>query len=127
SLENSQNGMSQQVDYDLTVMDRNMVYATVFQLMINPDQYIGKSFKIKGNHYTVCDEVTHKYYHYVLIKDATACCAQGLEFVLEGDNQDEYPADEAEVEIIGNFETYKEEGDESLYCRLKSASMKVIN
>ena len=41
-----------EVDYDLTVMGADMVYATVYQMMIDPKSYIGKSFKIRGNYYS---------------------------------------------------------------------------
>ena len=38
-----------EVDYDLTIMGPDMVYATVYQMMIDPMTYVGKSFKIRGN------------------------------------------------------------------------------
>lgn len=60
------------VDYDLTQMSSDMVYATVYQLMVKPD---------------------------------------------------EYPEDNAKVIIEGTFETYREEGDASLYCRLADAML----
>lgn len=60
------------VDYDLTQMSSDMVYATVYQLMVKPD---------------------------------------------------EYPEDNAKVIIEGTFETYREEGDASLYCRLADATL----
>lgn len=128
--ENVQSEVAENVDYDLTVMDSNMVYATVWQLMVNPDEYIGKQFKIKGNYYVTWYEPTQQYYHYILIQDAVACCAQGLEFIWEDGSHiypEEYPADGTEVEIVGTFETYREDGDQNLYCRLKDASMEVMN
>ena len=61
-----------------------------------------------------------------MIQDATACCAQGMEFVW-GDGShvypDEYPEEDAEVIVEGTFETYTEERDENLYCRLKDATL----
>ena len=36
------------VDYDLTKMDSDMVYATVFQMMSAPQQYEGKTFRMDG-------------------------------------------------------------------------------
>ena len=122
--------ISQEVNYDLTEMDGNMVYAIVWQLMRNPNEYIGKTFKIKGNYYVTWYEPTQQYYHYVLIQDATACCAQGLEFVWGDGNHiypDEYPEDGTVVEILGEFETYQEEGEQNLYGRLKDATFKVID
>ena len=58
-----------------------------------------------------------------------ACCAQGLEFVW-GDGShaypDEYPAEDAEIEVQGTLETYKEKNDDTTYCRLANADMKII-
>lgn len=115
----------QNIDYDLTAMNADMVYATVYQLMVNPNDYIGKRIKIRGRYYATWYEPTQKYYHYIIIEDAMACCAQGLEFVWDDGNHiypDEYPSDETEVEVTGIFETYQEKGDTNLYCRLKEAS-----
>ena len=117
------------VDYDLTQMDSDMVYATVYQLMVDPDSYIGKTFRIDGIYYAGQDQNNGNYYHCCIIKDAMACCAQGLEFVW-GDGShvypDEYPAEDTEIEVQGTFETYKEKNDDTLYCRLANADMKVI-
>lgn len=116
------------VDYDLTSMNKDMVYATVYQLMAEPDKYIGKTFLIYGLYYTGQNEKTGTYYHYCIIKDAQACCSQGLEFVW-GDGShvypDEYPKDETEIEVKGTFETYKEPGDDTVYCHLVNAEMQV--
>ena len=65
-----------------------------------------------------------------IIKDAMACCSQGIEFVW-GDGShtypDEYPEQGSEVVVIGEFETYMEDGDPYLYSRLKDATMEVIS
>lgn len=116
------------VDYDLTVMNSDMVYATVYQMMMEPEEYEGKIFRMEGSYYTVYSENTKKYYHYCIIQDATACCAQGMEFVWDDGSHvypDEYPEENADVVVEGTFETYTESGDTNLYCRLKNASMEM--
>ena len=47
-----------------------------------------------------------------IIADATACCAEGMEFVLEGDYTypDDYPELGAEITVIGEFQSYEENG-----------------
>ena len=116
------------VDYDLTEMGSDMVYATVYQMMIAPEQYVGKTFRIDGLYYAGKDERTGKYYQYCIIKDAQACCAQGVEFIW-GDGShiypDEYPAEETEIEVQGTFKTYTEENDDTVYCCLTDADMKI--
>lgn len=116
------------VDYDLTTMGSDMIYATVYQMMVDPDSYIGKTIRMDGLYYAGYDERTEKYYHYCIIQDAMACCAQGLEFVW-GDGShiypDEYPQDNTEVVVQGVFEIYEEDGFK--YCRLKDATLEMEN
>ena len=122
------NGSDTSVDYDLTEMNSDMVYATVYQLMMDPEKYIGKTFKIDGLYYSGQNEETGTVYHYCVIQDALACCAQGLEFVVEdGSDPDtvEYPEEKTEIEVKGTFETYKESDDDTLYCRIANAEMEV--
>ncbi len=114
------------VDYDLTTMNSDMVYATVYQMMIEPDAYIGKTIRMDGLYYAGYDKRTDQHCHYCIIQDAMACCAQGLEFVW-GDGShvypDEYPQDNTNVVVQGVFETYQKEGGN--YCRLKDATLEV--
>lgn len=119
-----------EVDFDLTAMSSDMIYATVYQMMSVPEQYEGKTFRMEGNFYATYYEPTQKYYYYCIIQDATACCAQGMEFVWEDGTHtypDGYPSDDAYVEVEGIFETYREDEDENLlYCRLANATLKVL-
>lgn len=117
------------IDYDLTTMSSEMVYATVYQLVTYPENYIGKKVKMGGAYYVATNEEVQKNYHYVIISDATACCTQGIEFVWDDGSHvypDEYPAEGTEVEVVGIFESYIDEDDGMQYCRLKNSSMKII-
>lgn len=122
SVQGSVNAPEASVDVDLSVMDSDMIYATVYQMMSDPEQYVGKTFRIEGKFYVTYDEMTKNQYYYCVIKDATECCAQGLEFVW-GDGShiylDEYPTDGTEVVVDGTFELYME--NDSRYCRLANA------
>ena len=120
---------SNEVDYDLTLMGSDMVYATVYQLMVDPQTYEGTTFKIEGQYYPAFYEPTQKYYHYCLITDALACCSQGLEFVWEDGTHsypEEYPQPGENIVITGKFETYQEGGNTSLYCRIQEAKLEVV-
>ena len=122
SVQGSVNAPEASVDVDLSVMDSDMIYATVYQMMSDPEQYVGKTFRIEGKFYVTYDEMTKNQYYYCVIKDATECCAQGLEFVW-GDGShiypDEYPTDGTEVVVDGTFQLYME--NDSRYCRLANA------
>ena len=116
------------VDYDLTAMSREMVYATVLQMMNVPEDYVGKTVKMSGAYYCTYYDVTQQYYHYVIIRDALACCAQGMEFVWDSGNHDisEYPTEASEVEVKGKFEAYHDPGDPTTYVHLIDSSMEVL-
>lgn len=106
------------IDVDLTKMSSIMVYSEVYNMMVEPETYIGKTIKIQGPYYASYWDQTDNYYHYVIIEDATACCTQGLEFIWDNNEHqfpDEYPEDYTEVEISGTFNKYEEEGQEFYY------------
>ena len=108
-------------EIDLTVLGSNIVYSTVYNMMVTPDDYIGKTVKASGTFEVYTNIETGKYYYACLIADATACCAQGLEFIWKGDHSypDDYPESGTPVTIGGEFESYEEDG--AVYCRLKNA------
>ena len=119
------------VDIDFTAMSSDMVYATVYQMCyVDPKPYEGKVFKAKGTFAIATSNITNLYYSYVVIKDALACCASGVEFQWEKGGEkypDDYPADGTEIEVIGTFESYTEEGDPNLYTHLKNAKMTILS
>ena len=108
-------------DIDLTSMSSTMVYSQVYDMITNPDSYIGKKVKMKGSFtYGVGDD---RYYFACLIADATACCSQGIEFVLKDERlfPDDYPEVGQDITVSGIFNTYRE--GEYLYCELRDAEM----
>lgn len=118
------------VDIDLTAMGKDMVYSTVYQMVYNPQDYIGKTVRMKGQYYVAYsqDPENDKFYNYCLIADAQACCQQGLEFVCTDGHDtypDDFPEDGSEVEVTGVFEMYEEDG--YMFLHLNYADMVVVN
>lgn len=109
------------VDIDLTAMSKTMVYSEVYNIMVSPEDYVGKTIRMEGIYNTFVDPNTDIQYFYCIIQDATACCAQGLEFELTDDYRypDDYPASGEITTVVGRFDTYME--DEYLYCTLRDA------
>ena len=105
------------VDIDLTQMNATMVFAEVSNIMYMPDDYIGKIIRMRGTASSATDPETGNTYHAVIIQDATACCASGLDYILL-DGQ-EYPADETDVTVTGEFELFEE--NDFFYGQLKDA------
>ncbi len=108
-------------DVDLTKLSSTMVFSEVYNMMYTPQDYIGKTVKMRGMFTAYTNQDRSRYYPAVIIADATACCSQGLEFVLEGDPSypDGYPEIGTEITVVGTFETYEEDGN--MYCRLQNA------
>ena len=116
---------------DLTVMDSNMVYSTVYQMMADAPSYVGKKVRMKGSYYSSYDETTKQRYYFIIIQDAAACCQQGLEFIWDDGSHvfpDEYPEDGTEAVVEGTFETYKDNPDDVYeYIHLVDASFEVTS
>ncbi len=113
------------VDIDLTALSSTMVYSEVYNMMNAPEDYIGKTVRAKGPFAMYHDEQNDNYFFAVRIQDATACCAQGLEFVWAGDHTypDDYPALNTEIEVCGRFNTYMDGTQQ--YSHLEDATMVV--
>jgi hypothetical protein len=112
---------------DLTKMSSTMTYAEVYNMVTNPNAYIGKTVKMSGPYYVSYFDKTGKYYHAVIIQDATACCQSGLEFVWTGEHKypDDYPKENTKIEVTGVFGTYDEIG--RTYCYLTVDDITVLN
>ncbi len=101
------------VDYDLTTMSASMVYTTIYNMLVDPDSYTGKTVRMSGQYYASYYDVTDQYYNYCIIADATACCSQGMEFLLSDESctyPDDFPEDYTEITVVGTFGTYEELG-----------------
>ncbi len=111
------------VDVDLTVLSSTMVFSEVYNMMVEPENYVGKTVKMDGTFSVYYDEPTEEYYFACIIQDATACCAQGIEFELTGEYKypDDYPEEGGNVCVVGVFDTYKE--NDSTYCTLRNARL----
>lgn len=118
SVPDASNG---EYDVDLTVLDSNMVYAQVYDMVFGETDYTGKSVRARGTFDYYLDPGTQQEYFAVLISDATACCAQGIEFVLAGDNKypDDYPEIGSEIVVHGIFNTYEDAS--GAYVQLRDA------
>ncbi len=117
-LPDSANG---EYDVDLTILDSTMVYAQCYDMVYNPDNYAGKTIRVRGPFAYFQDPDTGKEYFAVLISDATACCSQGIEFVLTGEHTypDDYPETDTVITVVGKFNSYEENG--SPYVQLVDA------
>lgn len=100
-----------EVDLDLSAMSGTMVYSEVYNILSSPENYFGKTIKMSGAFATDDNEI----YYFCIIKDATACCQQGIEFILkDGNYPNDYPEPGTDITVKGTFEKYME-GDQAYY------------
>lgn len=111
------------LDLDLTKLSGTVAYSQVYDMLSRPDAYMGQRIRMNGSFSYYRDENTKQEYFATIIADATACCAQGIEFVWKGEHR--YPADypplDTDITVTGTFDTYYE-GD-NMYVQLVDADV----
>ena len=102
-------------DIDLTELNSNMVYAEVYRMMNEPEEYVGKRIRMEG----ICAtyDTPERLVYGCIIADAAACCKQGMEFVLR-DNYvpEDYPEPGSRIVVTGTFHLY--DVGEFVFCDL---------
>ncbi len=111
------------VQLDLSLMSGTVVYSMLSNIMYEPDKYIGQVIRLAGYYSVWEDPETGMIYHSCVIPDATACCAQGMEFVWAGEhtNPDDYPELGTDMIVTGKLESYME--GEYMYLHLVNADV----
>lgn len=107
---------------DFTDMNYNIAYAKIFNILINVEQYIGRTIKFRGNFYSSEEEILNDRSYSVLLYDATACCQTGFQFILTGEHKypDDYPEEMSVIEIEGTLKMKEINGFEYLYIETDS-------
>ena len=112
------------VDIDLSRYSITMAQAELYNMMMEPERYEGKKVRLHGA-FDVFEYEEHGAVHQsyaCIIQDATACCAQGMEFVLaSGSYPDDYPRIGEECTITGRY--HVEEVDGLSYIRLVDSEL----
>ncbi len=111
------------VDLDLSKLSGTVVYSQVYNMMYEPETYLGKIIKMSGYYSAYEDTERDVVYHACVIPDATACCAQGIEFIWGGEHvwPDDYPEEGTGIIVTGRLETYDEDG--YMYLHLVDAEL----
>lgn len=100
------------VDLDLSRLSGTVVYSQIYDMVINPSAYMGKRIRVRGSFNYFKDPSTQREYFAAVIADATACCAQGIEFIWGGEHvyPSDYPPPSTEITVTGTLDTYIENG-----------------
>lgn len=112
-------------EVDLTSLNSNMVYSTVYNMVNSSEDYLDKTVKASGTFDVFTNPETGEMFYSCMIADAAACCSQGLEFQWDGEHSfpEDYPEVGHPITVGGVFETYEDDGQ--IYCRLKNAKLAV--
>ena len=79
-----ENPFDEPVDIDISESSGTIVYSTVYDMMWNPENYVGKKIRITG-YFALGEDQHGRQLFGCIVPDATACCSQGIEFVLKND------------------------------------------
>lgn len=111
------------IDIDLANASDTVVYAQLVNMMVSPQEYLGKIVRLTGWFEYFEDPIQDAVYFSAMIPDATACCMQGMEFVWAGEHDWplDYPEAGTEITVCGRFELYEEDGYE--YMHLTDAEL----
>lgn len=103
---------TQVIDLDMSGMSGTVVYAQVYNLLSDPAPWLGKIIRMAGYYSFYNDQEQNIVYHACIIPDATACCAQGMEFIWAGEHKwpDDYPEEGTDIIVTGRLEIYEENG-----------------
>lgn len=113
---------SETADIDLSFGSETIAYATITNILEDPQSYLDQKVKMLGTFRQFFSETYDTTYYVCMVTDATACCQQGMEFKLK-EGLDEYPLDGQQIILSGTVDTYAE-GD-YWYAYLKDADYKV--
>lgn len=111
------------VDIDMTGYSDTILYSQIYDMLYDPDAYLGQTVRLTGSLDYYQDPETMQEYFTALVSDATSCCAVGLEFACAGDRvyPRDYPEPGTQVTVTGTFDTYEENGFS--YARLSDAEV----
>lgn len=100
----------EEVDVDMTEMSSILAFATVNEIAENVDAYVGQTIRIKGIYNRYYNPRNDFYYFVCTVVDNTACCSQGLEFILDESYvfPDDYPEVNEEITVTGTIGSYTE-------------------
>ncbi len=109
------------VDFDFLQMSSTVIYAQVFDLMMNYDDYVGNTFRMNGTFYESLDLEGIPIY-FIIINDATGCCPQGLELKFSDDM--EIPKPDSNITVVASVDVFDYKGEE--YVRMLVSDLEIL-
>ena len=121
-IESNTTSNPSKIDLDLTKMSATMIYSTMFDMLVMPEDYVEKNIKVSGWFETYTDPQTGELYYAVVVPDATACCQQGLEFVWPGEHSypNDFPEPGQDIIVTGIYKLIENDGISYNYLEISN-------
>ena len=115
---------SDEADLDLVKLNQTMLYSQLQVISNDYEKYLGKKIRLAGTMNVAMGEEAN--YYIVECSDTTACCSQGLEFIIKGGSTkpEDYPKTGDRVLVNGTLEKYYE--GSKPYIHLVNSECKVL-
>ena len=119
--------MSSDYDADLASMDTDTAYAAIYNILSNPNAFVGTTTRIRGSVLFTTNTDQTSTYANVVLTDSSGKNMQGVEFLRGADGEyscpDDYPEEGTDVIVTGMFETYYE--GEDVFFRIGNCSVEL--
>ncbi|HHU03176.1 MAG TPA: hypothetical protein GXZ91_08635 [Christensenellaceae bacterium] len=97
------------IQHDLSRLSSTMAYAQLYDMLCNPEQYVGSAVKLKGPYMPYQSE-DGEIMHFILVFDMQGCCELSLEMLPTRGANIEYPEMNTEIEVEGLFDICNDNG-----------------
>lgn len=97
---------AQEPQVDLSRLSDTMAYAEFFYVASQPENYRGKTMRIRGEYQTLYAESIQKTMHWLVLTDQAACCSVALTLELPEGSQIQFPENGANMELVGLVDYY---------------------
>lgn len=95
-------------DVDLTPLSAVAAYSGIFNMVMSPEAYNGKTVRMRGRFILYEEPETGVRHLACVVADAGGCCAQGFELFLS--DPDACPDPDTTVTVQGTFEASEQDG-----------------
>ena len=106
------------IDIDFTQLSTTVAVAEYGNIMTQPRDYLGQTFKVSGLFFSEPVAEFDRYFHYITVWQGDSCCPPSVfEIKLAGDNitDDDYPKQRVMIEVTGVLSKYEEQGWQIVY------------
>ena len=104
NFDNEEEKKEDEVDLDLLFMSSTAKYAEVYNMLLTPEEYEGKTIRI-GGLFSTGEDYNGNMIFGCIVPDATACCANGIQFFWKGEHSypEDYPQLGDQITVQGTF------------------------